>query len=187
MTHRVEHLAEGVDRDWVTIYALCDPVDRWKTGTIRYVGKTSGVVWHRVRHHAYAAKRGSGLPVHRWVRKHIEANDPFHIIHLERVPAGSDWAARERHWIEKCRAEASKPLLNITTGGEGLAGHSFSSAHREKIAVALRRGSHFHCEHCGEAFWRKPRDIARGHNRFCSRRCYQTWQVGKPKGQHHGA
>lgn len=184
---RKEVLAEGVERDWVTIYALCDPVERWKTGAVRYVGKTGGVVWHRIRHHSYAARRGSNLPVHRWLRKHIDAGDPFHIIHLERVPQGADWASRERYWIEKFRSEAVKPLLNLSSGGEGLSGHAFSIDHRSKIAAALRRGASFACETCGTTFWRKPRDIARGHNRFCSRRCYQSWQIGKPKVQHHVA
>ena len=37
---RIETLADGVSDRWVTIYALCEPIDRWKTGRVRYVGKT---------------------------------------------------------------------------------------------------------------------------------------------------
>lgn len=42
---------------------------------------------------------------------------------------------------------------------------------RAKIAAALRTGAHFACETCGASFWRKRKDIKRGHNRFCSRAC----------------
>lgn len=177
---RVEHLAEG-DR-WVTIYALCEPIDKWRTGPVRYVGKTINVVWHRVRAHAYAAKRHAPrLPVHRWLRKHIEAGDPFHIRHLEVLPPGADWEGRERHWIAKFRDEGAD-LLNLTDGGEGLAGRRQTTDHRQKIAAALRTGAEFTCEVCATPFWRKQRDIARGHCRFCSRHCYQVWQRGKSKG-----
>ena len=76
MTFRTETLADGIERDWVTIYALCDAVNKWTAGEVRYIG--------------------------------------------------------------------------------------------------------------GAGFWRKRREILLGHNRFCSRGCYQEWQRGKPKVQHHG-
>lgn len=172
MTFRKETLAEGT-----TIYALCQPIDRWITGPVRYVGKTIGTPWHRVRSHIYAAKRGGTLPVHRFLRKYGE---PYHIKHLEWIPRGQDWADRERFWIKKFRDEGNR-LLNVTDGGEGLAGHQFSLAHRNKIAAARRRGATFECESCSEKFWRKPRDIKAGDCRFCSRGCYQSWQRGRTK------
>lgn len=160
---RVEHLAEGV-----TIYALCEPIDKWTTGPVRYVGKTVQFPWHRVRAHITTARNRPRLPVHWWLRKH--ADEPYHIRHLERVPVGGDWATRERYWIAKFRADGCN-LLNMTDGGEGLSGLRRSDEHKRKIADALRTGAEFQCERCGVVFWRKRNEIAKGNNKFCSRAC----------------
>lgn len=168
---RIEQLAEGVSDKWVTIYALCEPIDKWKTGEVRYIGKTVRTAWQRVRAHSYEAKKPSPrLPIARWLKKHIEAGDPFHIKHLERVPPGADWIESERFWIAKYRNEGAR-LLNLTDGGEGLAGLPMSQSHKDKIAAALRTGGNFHCEKCGMGFWRRRSDILAGHNKFCSRAC----------------
>lgn len=182
MANRVEHLAEGVSDRWVTIYALCQPIEKWKTGEVRYVGKTVGVVWHRVRAHAYAAKRATPrLPVQRWLKKQIEAEQPFHIRHLERVPPGGDWAGREKHWIAHFRSQGL-PLLNLTDGGDGLCGRRIAGTeHASRIGDALKRGASFSCETCGSAFWRKPKDIKAGNNRFCSRDCYAASIRGRSR------
>lgn len=176
---RVEHLAEGVtDPRWVTIYALCQPIDKWRTGEVRYVGKTVGTPWHRVRAHAYAAKRGTPrLPVLRWLRKQIDAGNPYHIRHLERVPPGVDWAERERFWIAKYRADGVR-LLNLTEGGDGLAGHRHTQAHKDKIAAANRTGASLPCMTCGALFWRKLTEIEAGNAKFCSRPCYAQSRRG---------
>lgn len=93
-----------------------------------------------------------------------------HIKHLERVPPGADWIESERFWIAKYRNEGAR-LLNLTDGGEGLAGLPMSQSHKDKIAAALRTGGNFHCEKCGMGFWRRRSDILAGHNKFCSRTC----------------
>lgn len=172
MSFRKEVLAEGV-----TIYGICQPINRWQTGAVRYVGKTVDTPWRRVRSHIYAAKRGGKLPVHRFLLKYGE---PYHIKHLEWVPAGQDWAAREMFWIAKFRAEGNS-LLNITDGGEGLAGLVFSDEHKRKISDSNKRGALFNCERCNKEFWRKPCEIAKGDCRFCSRECYLKSQAGRSK------
>jgi len=139
------------------IYALVDG-----SGRTRYIGKTVRTLADRFGQHKRAA-RTSKLPVGRWLRKHPDAT----IRLIETVEAGGDWAARERFWIER-----GENLLNLTTGGEGLAGHTFTPEHRAKIAAALRTGESFQCETCQSEFWRKQRDIAKGNCRFCSRACY---------------
>lgn len=166
---RIEHLSDSVTDQWVTIYAICEPVEKWKTGDVRYVGKTARTPWQRVRAHSYKAKRSARLPVHRWLRKHMEMGNPFHIRHLERVRPGDDWAAREMYWISHFRANGQ--LLNLTDGGEGLSGLPKTAEHREKIAAAMRKGNTFVCERCGKEFWRKRSDIIHQHNKFCSRSC----------------
>lgn len=139
------------------IYALCD-----ETGRVRYVGKTIRTIEQRFSQHRTASKR-SRLPVGRWLRKHPQAT----VRLLEVVPPGGDWASRECAWIQR-----HDNLLNLTDGGEGLAGHSFSVNHRKRISNALKTGAEFSCEVCATKFWRKRREINIGNCRFCSRECY---------------
>lgn len=160
----------------VLIYGLTYP----GTDRVRYVGKTVRSPRKRHDEHIRDAFRKHRLPVHRWVRSLYERGLWSCMWHLERVPENEDWAARERHWIEKLRAEGHD-LLNLTTGGEGLAGHSHSPQARAAIGNKLRRGAWFGCLKCGEQFWRKPRDIKAGNNKFCSKLCYQQSQAGVSK------
>lgn len=148
------------------IYALCE-----HDGTPRYVGKTVNYIIDRLRAHLRAARRGSRLPVHRWLARREREERGIVLRLLEYVPRSGDWVARERHWIAEYRAQ-QYPLLNLTAGGEGLSGHRFTPVHRAKIAAALRTGAYFSCEVCCARFWRNRRDIQVGHVRFCSRRCY---------------
>ena len=157
------------------IYALVE----WGSEMPRYVGKTVQYLHERHKAHIRDAKRGGRRPVHYWLRKRI-AEGRVAIKLLEYVPAGADWAARERYWINRFRAEGHD-ILNLTEGGEGLAGHSFSAEHRLKISAALKTGAEFNCEVCNTRFWRKRRDIRMGNCRFCSRECYAQSQAGVPK------
>ena len=161
----------------VLIYALTYP----GTDYVRYVGKTVRSPRKRHKEHIAAALNNPRLPVHRWVASLYRRGLWSCLWHLERVPETEDWAARERYWIKRFRNEGHD-LLNLTEGGEGLPGMPRPQAVRDAIAAGLRTGSHFNCETCGAQFWRKQRDIKAGHNRFCSKVCYQAWQIGKPKG-----
>lgn len=146
------------------IYALCEMDD-----TPRYVGKTVQYLHQRHKAHIRAARAGKRLPVHYWLRKRMARGDGLTIRLLEYV-RGGDWQSRERYWIARLRGEGCN-LLNLTDGGEGLAGHKFSQEHRDKIAAALRTGANRSCLTCGAVFWRKLKDIKRGHDKFCSRDC----------------
>lgn len=160
----------------VLIYALTYP----GTDRVRYVGKTVRSPRKRHNEHIMDAIRKARLPVHRWIRSLYERGSWSCLWHLERIPENEDWAARERHWIKKFRAEGHD-LLNLTDGGEGLPGHTRSAETREAIASRLRKGTHFLCEVCSQQFWRKPRDIKAGNSRFCSRACYARSQAGVSK------
>ena len=162
----------------VAIYALCDSDE-----SVRYVGKTIQYLHQRHKAHIRDAKRGGMRPVNRWLRREIDAGNGLTIKLLEY--AGADWSERESFWIAKYRADGAD-LLNLTDGGEGLHGHKFTQVHRDRIAEALRTGATFWCEWCGASFWRKLREIKKGHNRFCSRPCYFEWQRGKPKKNERG-
>lgn len=53
--------------------------------------------------------------------------------------------------------------------------------HKRKKALARRRGSYFNCIQCGKEFWRRPSEIKKGNNKFCSKICYFKNQIGKSK------
>lgn len=38
-------------------------------------------------------------------------------------------------------------------------------------------GDYFYCKKCGKQFWRKPSEIRKGHNIFCSRNCSNTRDI----------
>ena len=172
MTARVEQIGDATRI--TAIYALCE-YPSWEP---RYVGKTVQYLHERHKAHISAARRGRQIPVHRWLRRQIDAGERLAIKLLEYVQPNEDWALRERAWIAKF-AESGR-LLNLTAGGEGLPGHVFTPEHRLKIAAALRTGGTFACEVCGTEFWRKRRDVVVGHNRFCSRRCSNARHKGTP-------
>ena len=161
----------------VLIYALTYP----GTDLVRYVGKTVRSPRKRHNEHIAAAlKPNPRLPVHRWIKSLYNRGMWSCLWHLERVPENQDWAARERHWIAKFRDEGHD-LLNLTDGGEGLAGHTHTAEARMAISSKLRKGDWFECGQCATTFWRKPRDIKAGNNKFCSKPCYQASQAGVSK------
>ena len=155
------------------IYALCE----FPSQVPRYVGKTIQPLRLRLVAHLRSARRGPRLPVSWWLAKREKAGKQVCIKWLETVDAGGDWQERERFWIAKHRADGAA-LLNLTDGGEGLAGHRFAQAHKDKIAAALRTGSHFNCIACQSEFWRKLSAIKRGHSKFCSRQCANKYNKG---------
>jgi hypothetical protein len=163
------------DARTVAIYALCE-ADTWEP---RYIGKTVQYLHERHKAHISAAKAGRDLPVHRWIRKQLKDGKPLAIDLIEYVTPDGNWTEREQHWISVHRRNGR--LLNLTKGGEGLPGLVFSQEHRQKIADALRSGETFGCRMCGTSFYRKQKDIKRGDNKFCSRKCYQTSLRGVSK------
>lgn len=162
------------DARLVSIYALCEP------GGInpRYVGKTARTLSERHKGHIYDALRRPRLPVHRWIASLYRDGKWSCIKLLEWVEPGQDWQAREMHWIAEMRRQGAR-LLNLTDGGEGLHGIVFSQDRNAAISAKLRKGNYFSCEVCGHQFWRKPNEIASGHNRFCSHRCSNARHKGR--------
>jgi 5-methylcytosine-specific restriction endonuclease McrA len=51
----------------------------------------------------------------------------------------------------------------------------------KKISQAHKRGSYFNCIICNKEFWRKPFEIKKGNNKFCSKKCYFIWQKGRKR------
>jgi hypothetical protein len=153
------------------IYALCE----YPSMVPRYVGKTVQYLHERHKAHIRAAKAGRTLPVHYWLRKRIAAGQRLAISLIEY--AGENWAEREHHWIGEYRSQGHQ-LLNLTHGGEGLAGYTMPAEHRQKIAAALTKRERFACIRCGATFTRKASEIRNGHIKFCSRQCANSHNKG---------
>jgi hypothetical protein len=93
-----------------TIYALVDP----RTDKIRYVGKTTWPLAHRLRTHMADATAKPHTRRARWVNGlRAEALRPT-IRALEVVPT-AEWETAERRWIRRL---AHCDLTNATEGGE---------------------------------------------------------------------
>ena len=143
-------------------------------GIVVYVGTTTQTIRNRIRAHFADAVGGSDLPIHKWMRSR---DYKFNVRFLSEVSLAAR-QSEEKKWVK----ELGPDILNITDGGPGMSGNKFAgTGHAQKIAERLRQGANCACEVCTKSFWRKPRDIKRGHSRFCSRFCYQEWQRGKPK------
>jgi hypothetical protein len=173
---RIEIIGNATQRV-TAIYALCE----YPAMTPRYVGKTVQYLHERHKAHIRDARRGSLLPVHYWIRKQIAAGKRLAISLIEYVQPGEDWASRERHWIKAIRDDGGA-LLNLTDGGEGLAGRRMTDAHKAKIAAAIRTGATCACIRCGKSFWRKANQIAKGQAKFCSRQCSNIYNKGGRRG-----
>jgi len=161
-----EEVIGRADNRITAIYALCEP-----DHTPRYVGKTVRYLHERHKQHIWDAQKRMRLPVHRWIAKRIGQEARLVIKLIEYVSPGADWAAREKYWIKSYR-EAGHDLLNLTDGGEGLAGFVHTTERNELIASKLRTGAWFNCETCTTKFWRKQNQITKGNCRFCSKACY---------------
>ena len=158
------------------IYALCE----FPSQKIRYIGKTVQPLRLRLAAHVRVSRKTPRLPVGRWIAKRERDGKNICIKWIETIDDSSGWAEREAYWIAFYRSNGER-LLNLTSGGEGLPGHRFSNEHKERIAAALRTGDHFYCIECGEKFWRKPSEIKKNHNKFCSHQCSNRHN----KGGHH--
>lgn len=139
-----------------------------------YIGSTSQILRDRIRGHVLDTRTGSPLPIHCWIRSQLNG---FRVEVLERCDdRPSVRAAREKHWVAQFDS-----LLNVTDGGLGGSGTTWPEERRERLAAAIRSGQTFECQNCGRSFWRKRRDIIKGHNKFCSRACYQQSLRGKSR------
>ncbi len=144
-------------------------------GPVRYIGKTIADPKERLRCHRNS--KSSDLPVHRWMRKHGDVK----VTVLEVLPLDADWSERERAWIAACVATGF--CLNIKKGGEGAHVVEFTQRHRDslrRVGIAKRTGGFYACDVCLRPKWRTPCQVAKNHGRFCSRKCADIAQRGRP-------
>lgn len=101
------------------VYALC----AYPHGPVRYVGVSKDAK-ERLKQHRKDARRGSTSPVHRWIRKMLEAGQAP-VVEVIDEGSGIEAAGHaERKWVAYWRQAAIQHdgpwLLNLNDGGEFL-------------------------------------------------------------------
>lgn len=91
-----------------TIYGLVDP----RSNRVRYVGKTTWSLAHRLKGHLAEVKAQGHTHKSRWIAGLLAEGLRPSVIVLERVPV-SDWEEAECRWIARL-----EDLTNVTAGGE---------------------------------------------------------------------
>lgn len=115
-------------RTWY-IYSLIDP----RTDAVRYVGWAYDV-HKRLRDHITKARREHSHKASWLVGLAQEGWQPL----CQVLESGTgDWAEAERRWIAFYR-EQGADLTNLTNGGEGIVGYTFTAEVRRKMSEAKR-------------------------------------------------
>lgn len=112
----------------VYVYGLREGQD------VRYIG-VSRDIKTRVSRHCRDAKRGSALPVHRWIRKN--GRPEFSVLGC--ATSYDEAYALEKRLISEARAMSICKLLNVCSGGRGgdaSKGRALSPEHKEAISRA---------------------------------------------------
>lgn len=101
------------------VYAL----SAYPHGPVRYVGVTKDAK-QRLKQHRKDARRGSTSPVHRWIRKILEAGQTPICEVIEEGDGIEAAGHAERRWVAHWRQAAIQHdgpwLLNVGNGGEFL-------------------------------------------------------------------
>ncbi len=101
---------------------------------VRYIGKTCKTVVYRLKAHIREAKHSikhKNTYKNRWIRSLLKDGITPCVGILE-VSSIDKIFVKERQWI-KCFRDIGCDLTNATDGGEGVSGHKFSDAHKEKL------------------------------------------------------
>lgn len=101
---------------YVTVYGLTDP----RTGEVRYVGKTTWTLAHRLKGHISDAKCNTHTHKARWINDVLKVGLRPRAVPLETVPS-AQWEQAERRWI------AAFPRLTNTTAGGQVGGWGWSA------------------------------------------------------------
>lgn len=127
------------------VYFLWDPI----TEEIRYIGITTKTLQHRLRGHLWDASHPQvdGYTSHRsrWIRKRYAESSVYpEIALLEEYDTITikELGDRERLWIAYGHSQGW-PLTNLTVGGEGVNGYSFSEeqkAHLRQLNLGNQHG-----------------------------------------------
>lgn len=112
------------------LFCVCEGCQEAKPDKIRYVGITVEGLQHRLKSHINESRTGSKKAKDRWIRKHGSEN--IRGVVLEEVKSGiEDLKVAEISWIERLGTFQTPEGLNMTRGGDGIWGYTFSDEVRE--------------------------------------------------------
>jgi len=129
--HKNSQSRQRIATRTILIYGLFDPRD----GTLRYVGKTARSLDVRQSRHLQEARAGTPTHLYNWWRLLGNLGLKPEIAEIDTVQAGSDWVEAEQFWIAYFRFVGCD-LLNVSIGGQGAEGYSFTKEHRAKLSAA---------------------------------------------------
>jgi hypothetical protein len=112
----------------VSIYGLRDP----RTREIRYVGKTTYPLKHRLMQHLNPSRLRAKTYKNAWLKTLLNAGLQPEILLLEHVPA-PQWPEAETRWIGQL-----PNLTNLTTGGDGTSGWVPPTEYRTKLSALMK-------------------------------------------------
>ncbi len=113
------------------IYGLLDP----RTNEVRYIGKSSTGMKRPRLHGKPSCLAKETTYKARWIRSLRAAGFDYKIELLEIVATRAELNDAERYWIREAKAHGWR-LTNLTDGGDGLSGATFSNEHRSRISAA---------------------------------------------------
>lgn len=103
-----------------------------------YIGKTLRSLITRKNRHISSANTGSNIYFHRAIRKYGAGNFVWEII--DRCLFAESLIALEKHYVRLFNCKSPNGY-NLTTGGDGMSGFTFSEQTKEKMRLA-RIGKH---------------------------------------------
>lgn len=107
----------------------------WPAGRPFYCGKTVHPVERRFAQHRAASYKPSR---NKTAMRINSCGDDVRVVTMEIVPAGDDWQAREKRWIEIIQF-CFPYTTNVSAGGQdGMVGYKHSAKTRKRISHALR-------------------------------------------------
>lgn len=127
------------------LYCVCETCLAENPEEVRYVGITVKKLEHRLRDHLNEAGRGSQKAKDNWIRKHLREN-----IRARELEAGlssiEELRISEVGWIARMGTFGTPRGLNLTRGGDGVWGYTFSdeikARFRERTATQLATMNH---------------------------------------------
>lgn len=108
-----------------------------KTNGKRYIGKTVWPINRRLKKHFQMANAGAKTYLHRAIRKYGKENFSIEVLEEGWCPK-IGVVIREPYWIS-----VLTPEYNMTVGGEGVVGYTWSEEHRINTSAAqtgLKKG-----------------------------------------------
>lgn len=110
----------------IKIYVLVDP----RNGQIKYVGKTSGTLEKRLKHHFYNLHKGNNQHKRNWFNQLTKEGLKPIIEIIDEVP-NEEWKFWEKYWISQIKTWGFN-LVNHSEGGEGFSSEDVKKLWRKK-------------------------------------------------------